>query len=161
MWREYIINEDINILNITTNIYLNNILTNKNYLEVNKLFYCFNNFSDLKYCNYNFINSEKLNMDINYNKKLALLLIIWKNKKFVDKTINFNKFLNNFNINAFFNLFDFIKLKNGQVKLLGEELFIGNNKNISLVNNFTNDITKFNLYNQKNKYENFYYKQIN
>ena len=53
----------------------------------------------------------------------------------------------------------FVKLKNNQIKFLGEELYLYN-PNIKLVNNYTNDINKFSLYNQKDKYKDIYYKPI-
>ena len=154
--REFITNEDIHMLNLSSNIYLNNILINKNYLDSNNLLYCFNNYSKLKYCNYEFINGNKLNTQFNYNKKLALLIIIWKNKKFVDRTISFIKFLILFNQNSFFNIMSFIRLNNNEIKQISEELYI-KSANISLINDYTDDIKKFNLYNQKEKYDKIYY----
>jgi len=64
-----------------------------------------------------------------------------------------------FNIKSYFNLMSFVKLKNNQIKFLGEELYLYN-PNIKLVNNYTNDINKFSLYNQKDKYKDIYYKPI-
>ena len=45
----------------------------------------------------------------------------------------------------------FVKVNN-EIKFLGEELYLYN-PNIKQVNNYTNDIKKFVLYNQKDKYE--------
>lgn len=160
IYKEYITNKDLNVLNMTTNIYLNNILINQNYSKTNELLYCFNNFANLKYCNCNFINSEKIIININYNKKIHLLILIWKNKKYVDFKITYNWFLDIFKIDNFFNFFDFIKLKNNKIQLLGEELFINDSKNISLVTDMTDDMTQFKIYDQKNKYKDTYYKPI-
>ena len=160
---EFITNDNIKLLNLTTTIYFNNKLVNKNYLiDSNDLFYCFNNYSNLKHCNYDLIDGNKINTEVNYNKKLNLFIIIWKNKKFIDHFMSYNYFLKILKINSFFNMMSFIELKNNKIKQLGEEIYISALENIkpntiSLINNYTDDITNFHLYNEKNKYENIYY----
>lgn len=158
IYREYITNNDINILNISTNIYLNNVLYNKNHSKTKDLFYCLNNYIKLKYYDYDFVDGDKLNTQFNYNKKSALLLIIWKNKKFIDNKISFGNFLKKLKIDNFFNMLSVIKLNDNKIKLLSDELNIKNG-DILEVNNYTTDITQLHLYDQKDKYENIYYKQ--
>jgi len=155
-YREYITNENIELLNISSNIYVNNELINENYKD-----YDLKNFAnnDIKFTDYDIVNSNRTNVTINYNKKNGLSFILWKNKIYTDKTINFQKFLISLNIKSYFNLMSFVKLKTNEIKFLGEELYIGD-RNISLVNNYTTDISKFNLYKEKDKYENIYYKPL-
>ena len=154
--REYILNESIELLNISTNIYVNNKLINENFEN-----YDFKNFlnNNIKFNDYDIVNTNRTNININYNKKNGLSIVLWKNKIYTDKKINFQKFLLSLNIKSYFNLMSFVKLKNNQIKFLGEELNIRSG-NISLVNNYTNDITKFKLYEEKDKYEKIYYKPI-
>ena len=154
-YREYITNEDINLLNISSNIYVNNILLNENYSN-----FSFKNFmnQNINLIDYDIVNSTRKNTQVNYNKRNGLSFIIWKNKIYTDKKINFRKFLISFNIKSYFNLMSFVKLNN-QIKFLAEELYLYNS-NIKLVNNYTNDIKNFILYNQKDKYKDIYYKPI-
>ena len=125
---EYKLKKDIDILNITSNIYLNNEITNRNFnLYQDDILKCYKLNDDiennLKFCDYDFVNPTLKVDEINYNKKNALLLIIWKNKRIVDNKTSFNYFLNLLDIKSFFNLFSLIKNKK-KIELLGEEFFI-------------------------------------
>jgi hypothetical protein len=159
IYKEFIVTKDTEILNISSNIYLNNIIINNN----NKnSFQCFNSNNikeTIKLCDYDFINSNRINTEINYNKKNGLLLIIWKNKKYIDNNTSFTYFLKYLGIESYFNLMSYVKLKNNEIKLLGEEIYI-KSPNIKIISDYTDDISKFNLYSQKEKYDKLYYKSI-
>ena len=88
-----------------------------------------------------------------------MLLIIWKNKKYIDNNTSFTYFLKYLGIESYFNLMSYVKLKNNEIKLLGEEIYI-KSPNIKTTIEYTNDISKFNLYNQKKKYDKLYYNTI-
>jgi hypothetical protein len=59
---------------------------------------------NIKYLDYDIVNSTRKNTKINYNKKNGLSFILWKNKTYSDKIINYQIFLKSFNINSYFNL---------------------------------------------------------
>ena len=153
---EYILNENMNILNISSNIYVNNIIINKNYKSETDYFKYFINI-DINITDYDIINSTRKNTEINYNKKNSLLFIIWKNKTYIDTNISFINFLKLLNICSYFNLMSVVKLKNNDIKFLGEEIYIYH-PNIKLINNYTDTINNFNLYNKKKMFKEIYYK---
>ena len=125
---EFKLIKEIDILNITSSIYFNNEITNKNFNKYkNDLLKCYKLDDDIennfKFCDYDFVNPNLKIWEINYNKKNALLLIIWKNKKIIDREQNFIPFLLSLGIKSYFNQFSLIKNKN-KIELLGEEFFI-------------------------------------
>ena len=150
--KEFVTMNDIKILNLSTNIFLNNNLISKERLNI---FSCSYNIKDnLKYCDINFIDPDKYTDSINYNKRQALFLIIWKNLLFIDKNTSYLHFLKEFNINSYFSIMSLVKLKNNDVKMLGEELYINFDilkMKIKKLSEYTSDITKFKNYNKKYK----------
>ena len=154
--KEFITTYDIKLLNLSTNIYLNNKIISKEKYDISN---CLYNIKDnLKYCDNNFIDPNKYTDSLNYNKKQALLLIIWKNMNFVDKNMNFIDFLKYFNVQSYFNIMSLVKFKNNDVRMLGEELYLNVDMfemKIKKLSEYTSDITKFKNYNKK--YENMYF----
>lgn len=160
VFSEYIINNNIKTLDITTNTYFNNELFNNQNINLIDCFDINSLKNNNKYCNYKFINPEKQIKFINYNKKESLLLIIWKNKNIVDNSISFTFFLELLNIYSYFNLFDLVKKTNNEIKLLSEEIYIDDilKINITKNRNYVDDISKFKIYDQKEKYKQLYFK---
>lgn len=135
---EFKLLKEIDILNLTSSIYFNNEITNKDFNKYKDyLLKCYKLDDDLennlKFCDYDFVNPNLKIWEINYNKKNALLLIIWKNKKIIDRNQNFIPFLLSLGIKSYFNQFSLIKNKN-KMELLGEEFFIYDTDCISKVN---------------------------
>jgi hypothetical protein len=154
---EFITIGDIKVLNLSTNILLYNKLISKKKLDI---FNCFYNITDnIDYCDNDFIDPNKSTDSINYNKKQALLLIIYKNMQHIVYNINFVQFLKLLNIHSYFNMLSLAKLKNNETKILGEEILINYNYDfkktkIKVVTPYTTDITTFKNYNKK--YEKIY-----
>ncbi len=161
--REYITTNNIEILDISTNIYLNNEITKKIYKNdlKNIIFPCFDKetiYKKSKLCDYNLVNPTKNVREINYNRKEALLLIIWKNNKYVDKEISFKKFLEKLGVKAYFNIMSLVELKDSSIKVLGEEIFISQKIAESSIKPsvyYTNKISDFHFSNKE--YKNFYF----
>jgi len=157
-YQEYITLKPISILDISTNSILNNPITmNKKYSK----FHCFDidNIKKLNpICDYDFIDVRKRFNEVNYNKKRGLLLLIWKNSNYIDSSISFITFLNNFNL-PYFNIMSLV-IDNEQPKLLGEEIFLNTNlvkKNLKIVTKFTTDTTKFKNKKINSEYEKIYF----
>jgi hypothetical protein len=124
--KQFKVKQDFEILDITTNIYLDNEIV-RNYYNISKDYKvnCLEiNINSKKLCEYEIYKPEKNNFKVNYNKKLGLTLLIWKNFKNMDYNITFFYFINDLKIKNYFNIFSTIITKDNQQKLLGEELFI-------------------------------------
>lgn len=158
--QEYRVIGDIRLLDITRNIYMDNILKRE---RVDDLMECFELDSirgKLEYCDYDYINPDLNMRDINYNKKNGLLLVIWKNTKYVDNTMNFRLFLRLLKIDGYFNIMSLIEKKNGEIKILGEEFFINRRivtKNIKLLVDYTDNKSKFQIESKIRNYKNAYF----
>jgi hypothetical protein len=129
--KQFKVKQDFEILDITTNIYLDNEIV-RNYYNISKDYKvnCLEiDINSKKLCEYDIYKPEKNNFKVNYNKKIGLTLLIWKNFKNMDYNITFFYFINDLKIKNYFNIFSTIITKDNQQKLLGEELFI-TDKNI-------------------------------
>jgi hypothetical protein len=160
---EYIITNDIKTLDLSTNIYFDNEILNDQYFENNTFIKCIdmiNIKNNYKYCDYDFIDPNKKVKESNYNKRDTLFLLIWKNIGISDLTISYKLFLKkSLDIYSFFNLMSLVKTNNNENKLLSEELYLNSelHKNIIKTIEYTNDFSKFSIYNQKEKYEQIYF----
>lgn len=124
---EYKLIKDVDFLNIT-----NNILFNNSILLKNEKIDCILN-KDLhkvaKYCDvdmlYQFFNYD---MEPNYNKKLMINLILWKNTSFINRKIGIFDLLLKYNLKGYINNFSYLMLKKKKIKKLSTE-FVFTNKN--------------------------------
>ena len=124
---EYKLIKDVDFLNIT-----NNILFNNSILLKNEKIDCILN-KDLhkvaKYCDvdmlYQFFNYD---MEPNYNKKLMINLILWKNTSFINRKIGIFDLLLKYNLKGYINNFSYLMLKKNKIKKLSTE-FVFTNKN--------------------------------
>ena len=139
--KQFKVINDIKILNISTNIYLDNEIV-RNYYKISKDYKvnCLKiDTNSKRLCEFNIYKPEKNNYIVNYNKRLGISLLIWKNIKYMDNYKSFSYFFKELQIYNYFNIFSTIITKDNQEKLLGEELFISDPnilKNIIPIDNY-------------------------
>ena len=126
---KYKLIKDVDILNIT-----NNILFNNSILLKNEKIDCISN-KDLhkvaKYCDvdilYKFFNYD---MEPNYNKRLMINLILWKNLSFIDREIDIFDLLLKYNFKGYINNFSYLMFKKNKLKKLSTEFVFTNYKEV-------------------------------
>ena len=166
MTREYRLIRDIDSLDLTKNIYTDNELIHTNISTDNHE--CFDSESirtRSQYCNYDVVD-PKLNINnLNYNKKSALLMLIWKNSRYIDKRMGFIYFLKILKIPSFFNIMSLVNVDKGSdeqqgFKLLGEEIYIDKNivnNHVKSVTDFTRDMNQFTIDEKYKDYKELYF----
>lgn len=122
------IKKSVNFLNLTNTIFYDNIIV------TDKKINCINSKNLLeqsKYCDIDMIYKFK-NYDIepNYNKRLMINLILWKNLKFIDKNTNLHYLMEEFNISGYINNFSYIVYKNNNIKKLSTEIVFVDYENV-------------------------------
>ena len=127
--KEFQLIKSVEFLNIT-----NNILFNNSILLKNEKIDCISN-KDLmkvaKYCDvdilYKFYNYD---IEPNYNKRLMINLILWKNLSFLDYEIDIFDLLLKYNFKGYINNFSYLMFKNNKLKKLSTEFVFTDNEEI-------------------------------
>jgi hypothetical protein len=137
---EYLLKEDVKVLDLTTNILFRNEIRGNNKKKYSgpdyrkekdgqledEIFRCIGN-GDLKEkiedCDVNFLYKfNKFEYEPNYNLKLGFNLIMFKNLKYMDKSMNISTYLANIGFIGYISNFSFLKLKNDKNEQLSTEL---------------------------------------
>lgn len=144
---EFLLKEDTPMIDLTTNILVKNeIKGNHNtkyygpdYRKEKKgeleddIFRCMNKDSikqQLQDCDINILYKfNNFEYEPNYNLKSGINLIIWKNTKYMDKSMHIPVYLANLEFYGLINNFSFLKLKDGKYERLSTEIaFLHNDK---------------------------------